>query len=92
MPLSLIFLLPYTRREISLGHTCSQITLYFPLTSCWYSSSFPVSELRTALILYSGLVVGSAAHFISLLTRCCSFGGKHTGVDTKLLKSRFQKV
>ena len=48
-----------------------------------------VSELRTELILYSGLMVGSAARLISPLTICWSFGDNRTGVDTKLTDSIF---
>ena len=91
MPLSLLFLRPFVRREISLDHPCSQRNLSFPLRSCRYYSSFPVSALRTASILYSLLMVVSAARFVSLLTIFWIFGGNWTGVDTKLLDSRFSQ-
>ena len=91
MPLSLLFLRPFVRREISLEHLCSQRNLSFPLRSCRYYSSFPGSALRTASILYSLLMVVSESHFVSLLTIFWIFGGNWTGVDTNLLDSRFSQ-
>ena len=86
MPFLLIFLRPCARRATSLEHTCSQRTLYISFEEL---TIFPVLALRTALILYSGFMVGSAARLISLLTRCCSFCGNCTGVDTNVTDSIF---
>ena len=91
VPFSLLCFLPCARRAISFGNPCSHRTLYFPLRCCQYYLIFPVSTLRTALILYSVLMVESAARLISLFTRCWSFGGNWTDNDTKLLDSRFSK-
>ena len=91
VPLPLIFLRPCARRSIYLEHPCSQRTLSFPLRSWQYSSIFPVSALRTAFILYSGLMVGSTACLIPLLKICWIFGGNRTGVDTKLTDSSFSR-
>ena len=51
---------------ISLDYSCSQRNLSFTLRSCRNSLSFPVSVLRTALILYIGLVIGSVSSLIYL--------------------------
>ena len=66
MPLTEPSLRPWARRATSLEHPRSQRILSTPLSKVLYSSSFPVSALRTALSFLSGWIVGSEARLILL--------------------------